>query len=159
MNEEKHFGRRQDDLVLIQLTEKIVENNNSVSTVVNLMSENLSELVETIERIEDKIDSNESLSDVLTIVLNDIGVIKSKVDEFKNETKQQNDVINDIKLKVETSSKILNQINELGILPLANFIKRVLYAIVFAASAGIIFLVIKQIITFYAKHGAPLIGG
>ena len=71
-SEQRNFGRRKNDLVLVELTEKIVENNNSVSTVVNLMGENLTELAEAEIRIEDKVDD---IYDVMKKI-EDSGVLK-----------------------------------------------------------------------------------
>jgi pyruvate/2-oxoglutarate dehydrogenase complex dihydrolipoamide acyltransferase (E2) component len=133
---EKSFGRRQSDSVLIQLTEKIVENNNSVSSVVNLMSENLSQLVEAQERIEDKIDDYEDTQDIIKNMAKHIEVIKK--------TTEDNQVI-------------LKSLDDSGILKLVTTIKRALIGIVIAMFTGLIFLIIRELLFFYVKHGAPLI--
>ena len=133
---EKSFGRRQSDSVLIQLTEKIVENNNSVSSVVNLMSENLSQLVEAQERIEDKIDDYEEVQDAI---------------------KSMSKHIETIKKTTEDNQVILKSLEDSGILKLITTIKRALIGIVIAMFTGLMFLIIRELLLFYVKHGAPLI--
>lgn len=47
-----------DTLALIELTEKIVENNNTVSGAMSLMSENMEEVADSNARMEDKLDDH-----------------------------------------------------------------------------------------------------
>lgn len=66
--------RRESDVVLIELTSKIVENNNSVSAGLDLMSENIEEMAEAQVRVENKMDD-------CTTMLNDNALLLKKLDE------------------------------------------------------------------------------
>lgn len=53
------------DLITMKFTEKVIENNNSVSSAVTLMGETIGELAEAVARTEDKIDDvDESLESI-----------------------------------------------------------------------------------------------
>jgi len=138
---EKNFGRRQNDLVLVELTEKIVENNNSVSSVVNLMSENLVELVEAQERMENKIDDAQVSAEVnqekLTQLNTDMQDIKKKIEDFK----RQIDYIETVGKKIEESE----------ILKFAVNVKKAVFAIITTAAIGVAIVLLKDFIIFYLK--------
>lgn len=130
----RDFGRRQSDLVLVELTQKIVENNNSVSTAVTLMGENIIELAESQERIENKID------DACTFV-----------EELNSSVKSNAEDLSSLKKTVEASAKTLKALDELKVLDLIKNIKKLIIAVIFTAATSILWFILKDLIFFYIK--------
>jgi len=128
--EKREFGRRQSDLVLVELTEKIVDNNNSVSAAVSLMGENIVELSESQERIENKIDDVCEFCENLT----------------ENVSKNTTDLFD-----LKESAKILKQIDELKVLDLIKTVKRLIVAFIITAITSVVWFVIKDLILMYIK--------
>jgi methyl-accepting chemotaxis protein len=132
--EEKFGGRRQNDVVLVQLTEKIVENNNSVSAVVNLMSENLVEMAETLSRMEDKVD------DML-----------SSADHGHETALEMSKALKDYKTKIDFVETVIKQFNDSGILKIAANLKNLMIATLSTIGVGLIIMALRYVVINWIK--------
>jgi hypothetical protein len=127
---EKQIRRRESDVVLIELTSKIVENNNSVSAGLSLMSENIEELAECQLRMENKIDDYTDTQS-LTQLTTDVTELKKTMIEM---------------------SAILKKMDDIGLVSIVKNIKRFLWFIVVTVSGGALWVVLKDIVMFYIKR-------
>lgn len=128
--DKQNVRRRESDIVLVELTSKIVENNNSVSAGLGLMSENIEEMAEAQVRIENKIDDYTESKHISGLITD----------------------IADIKKYVLDNSLMIKKLDEAGLFTIIKNIKRFLWFIMITISSGIIWVIVKDIFMFYIKR-------
>lgn len=128
--EDQNQYRRQGDVALITLTQKIVENNNAVSTGVGLIGENIETLAEAIQRVEDKIDDLQAYAEGFE----EIGEELENFKEFH-----------------EKHKSLIEQIEQTGILKMIKNAKKIIIALLLALAGNVVWVLVKDVVIFYAQ--------
>lgn len=128
--EDQNQYRRQGDVALITLTQKIVENNNAVSTGVGLIGENIEALAEATQRVEDKIDDLQAYAEGFE----EIGEELENFKEFH-----------------EKHKSLIEQIEQTGILKMIKNAKKIIIALLLALAGNVVWVLVKDVVIFYVQ--------